>query len=134
MPDPTFRNLRDYFLHLRRIVSQNGLTQQAYALSLVSIAPNRADILIDRQKFVFPNGATLHGYENVIIADGSIKRLGYSYHYQQPDGFYFRYDKDPDRARLPAHSLTHLHARDDKPRFPTHETGIDELIPFIQAL
>jgi hypothetical protein len=31
-------------------------------------------------------------------------------------------------------TLTHLHVNADKPRFPTHETGIDELIPFIQAL
>jgi hypothetical protein len=133
MPDPTFGNLRDYFLHLRRVVSQNGLTQQVYALRLISIASNRADIIIDRQKFVFPNGATLHGYENVIFANGEIRRLGYSYAYTHPDGFYFRYDKDPDRARLPAHPLTHLHARAEEPRFPTHETCLDELIPFIQA-
>lgn len=126
------RTLKAYFQHVRGIVIRAGLYQGAYAIQLNAETNFRGIIYVD-SGVVVPNGGVLRFIERVEIADGDIQRLEYSYAYTHPNGFYFRYDKDPDRARLPAHPLTHLHARAEQPRFPTHETRLDELIPFIQA-
>jgi len=126
------RTIRDYLQYVRSVVIQAGFISQAYAIQL-NIETSVRGIIKADQGILFPNGGRLRFLERVEVEAGEIRKIEYSYAYQQPDGFYFRYDKDPDRASRPAHPLAHLHARAENPRFPTHETALDELIPFIQA-
>lgn len=86
---------------------------------------------------VFIDDAFLRFQEYVIIqSDGSITRQFYTYHYQRPDGYYFRYDKlkqpfdDPTKQIL--EPQRHLQVAQPAPRFPTHSTNLTELLALIK--
>jgi hypothetical protein len=70
--------------------------------------------------------------ENVVIVNREIERVSYSFDYIRSDSF-FRFDKDPKVVRLD-HPLCHLHAHKEEPRFPTHETSLEEVFQFILAV
>ncbi len=83
---------------------------------------------------IFIDGAFLRFQERIIIKkDGSIERVFYSYHYQRPDGYFFRYDKLPRPHDNPIKEpQQHLHAVREEPRFPTHSTHLVELLDLIK--
>jgi hypothetical protein len=80
----------------------------------------------------------LHFNEKVLVVDGQIERLKYSYHYERFDTngdslFYFRYDRDPQAAKPVVHEECHLHVNQKEPRFKTHATSFEEVFEFIVA-
>ncbi|HEY86176.1 MAG TPA: hypothetical protein G4N96_13815 [Chloroflexi bacterium] len=86
---------------------------------------------------IFIDGSSLRFQEYVIIqADGAVLRPLYSYHYQRPDGYYFRYDKlrrpfESPVKRIPE-PQRHLQVTRPSPRFPTHSTHLAELLDLIK--
>ncbi len=86
---------------------------------------------------IFADGAFLRFEERVIIErDGTVRHVFYTYHYQRPDGWYFRYDKlekpfdDPLKAII--EPQCHLHVARDTPRFKTHTTNLAEVLALIK--
>lgn len=86
---------------------------------------------------IFLDGAYLRFLEEIVISpDGDVQRLVYSYHYQRPDGYYFRYDKlehpidDPVKRIL--EPQRHLQVAQPTPRFPTLSTNLAELLALIK--
>ncbi|PJF24819.1 MAG: hypothetical protein CUN53_15925 [Phototrophicales bacterium] len=135
MADKNFRSFREYHAYLRSIVSQATLTKLSFAIRVEeSGKKSTAEIFVDGSRFVFDDGAALRCYELVRIENGVIIRDRYAYHYQRPDGFYFRYDNDPLRAQPNVHECLHLHVNAESPRFPTHETDFEQIFQFILAV
>jgi len=86
---------------------------------------------------IFIDGSFLRFQEYVIIrADGMVLRPFYSYHYQRPDGYYFRYDKLRRPVDLPVKRILepqrHVQVARPAPRFPTHSTHLAELLDLIK--
>ena len=86
---------------------------------------------------IFIDGAFLRFIEQVVIRDdGAVIREMYSYHYQRPDGYFFRYDKlirpldEPIQRVL--EPQRHLHVGQSSPRFPTHSTNLEEVLGLIK--
>src|SRR5438132_1185566 len=126
-----FRRITDYYDHIRHVVAKQNMIMASRKILLYQESPYSGDISCKRLDF--PNGAKLEFYENVTIQQGEIYRIQYSFQYIKTDGYYFRYDKAPDRARMPDHAESHLHANQEEPRFITHSTDFEEIFAFIMA-
>lgn len=86
---------------------------------------------------IFVDGAFLRFEEEVVVArDGFITHVSYSYHYQRPDGYYFRYDKLKEPFDDPIKNIRepqlHLHVSSDAPRFNTHTTNLSQILDIIK--
>lgn len=86
---------------------------------------------------IFVDHAVLRFEERIVIErDGTILHVFYPYHYQRPNGWYFRYDKlespfdDPAKAII--EPQCHLHVAQDVPRFKTHTTHLAEILDLIK--
>ncbi|SRR5258706_3703827 len=130
MPTP-FRRIANYYDHVRSIVAKRNMVHASRKILLDRESLYSGDVTCDHLEF--PSGAILKFYENVTIHDGEIYRLQYSFQYKRPDGYYFRYDKDPNRARMPDHAECHLHVNNEEPRYITHETNFEEIFTFVMA-
>lgn len=126
-----FRNLREYHDYLIKLIASNGLHSDVHRVKYALGTRNKSSISSEPH-LTFSDGATLRFIEVVELDDRSIKRLKYSYHFER-NGYFFRYDKDPDRARPYCHHETHLHANQENVRFITHETSFEEVFKFIMT-
>jgi len=81
---------------------------------------------------VFKDGASLKVYEEVKVENGKILRLKYSYHYERPGGYFFRYEREPsdDPLRKPEF---HMHAVLDLPHFPAPAVSLETILALIAA-
>jgi hypothetical protein len=130
-----FESVREYHAYLRSIVAQANLIEQSFAIQLKEYGKKKApEIFVDGTKFIFQDRAFLRCYESLRMEKGVVIRERYAYHYERPDGFYFRYDKDPLRAQPIIHERLHLHVNAESPRFPTHETDFEQIFRFILAV
>jgi hypothetical protein len=77
---------------------------------------------------IFVDGAYLRFLEEIVIVNREVQHLTYSYHYQRPDGYYFRYDKLSQPFEDPVERILepqrHLQVAQPAPRFPTHSTNL----------
>ncbi|MBS1251020.1 MAG: hypothetical protein MAG451_00049 [Anaerolineales bacterium] len=86
---------------------------------------------------IFIDDAFLRFEERIVIErDGTIFHVFYTYHYQQPNGWYFRYDKleSPfkDLAKTVIEPQCHLHVAQNAPRFNTNATNLAEVLDLIK--
>lgn len=141
MTSPTyFRNFRAYWKHVRRIISsQSAVTNTYHALEHAEykVAGTSHYVLKTRPQYPlqFNDGSHLRFKETVEFASGNVNHIDYSIGYTRPDGFFFRYDKDPSIVRYPEHALCHLHVypNDRQPRLITHSTNIVEVFSLVIA-
>jgi hypothetical protein len=128
------RTIQDYHTHVRQRVARSGKSDDWNAVRIIPVG--RAEGAI-RGELQFNDGAVLRFTENIVIdATGTIDRPIYSYQYQRVDNnisFYFRYDRDPERAKPVIHEECHLHVNEEGLRFKTHVTAFDEVFDFIVA-
>jgi hypothetical protein len=126
--------IRPYYNHLKSIVSVKQVTNHEYAVTHTPLPDGLSYYIRTRESnpLTFIDGATLRFREQLVLVNKQIQRIAYSYHYESSDSF-FRYDKDP-KVVNPTHALCHLHAYREEPRFPTHETSLEEVFQFILAV
>lgn len=135
------RNFSDYFHQVVSTIDKSGIVMDRSSLSHTYVDRRsgvvKAPRVIrgERPGLVFRDGSTMNFWEKVRIeADGTITKIAYVYHYERPDGFFFRYEKleepHPDPFFEPR---LHLHVREEEPRFPTHCTNLEELLGLVGA-
>ena len=71
-------------------------------------------------------------YEKVQCIDKEIQRQSYSYHYERPNGYFFRYEREKteDTIRKPEY---HLHVVLDLPHFNAPPVDIEIALKLIAA-
>ncbi|MBC7813859.1 MAG: hypothetical protein H7175_22075 [Burkholderiales bacterium] len=126
----SLRLLRSYHDEIIRLVAIQGLMGEVHRIKYQPQPDSSALIKSESPHITFSDGAYLRFAELVVAEGRSIKRLKYSYHYER-EGYFFRYDKDLERARPYCHHETHLHANQENVRFITHETSFEEVFNFI---
>jgi len=57
----------------------------------------------------------------------------YAFHYQRPDGWFFRYDRDAGARAMNCHETCHLHVDSKSPRFITHEIAFEDVLAFVDG-
>lgn len=79
---------------------------------------------------VFRDGARLEIYEEVRIVNNEIHRLEYSYHYERPNGYFFRYEREEtsDLVRKPEY---HMHVIIDLPHFNAPPINLETTLQLI---
>jgi len=81
---------------------------------------------------IFRDGAGLAIYEKTVVVDDKIDRLLYSYHYERPGGYFFRYEREEttDPIRKPEY---HMHAVLNLPHFNAPPVNLEIMLQFIVA-
>ena len=142
------KRFSNYASWLLGVIDSSGIVRDRSAVARVQKGRRRGWIMAPTDSgfakssapamgLIFLDGAFLRFQEHVMInRDASISRLGYSYHYQRPDGYYFRFDKLEQPVAYPAKRLIepqrHLHVAQSAPRFPTHSTNLAEVLVLIK--
>jgi hypothetical protein len=129
-----FRDIYEYYADIVRIVSNADLDSETHKIDARPIS--RYEKLrgkIAGENIEFSDHATFEFFEQIEIRDGKVFQIEYSYQYVQSDGFYFRYDKDPENDRPPLHPECHLHVNLEDIRYKTHSTNFGEVFEFILA-
>lgn len=134
----TFRSTQNYLTHLIILVNNSSLVGG----EPIQLVPNPTDRrgrgTVFANPLRFKDGATLRFSEAIIIINGELERLEYSYKYEREDLF-FRYDRDPTGAKSIKHEECHLHvnglldSNKDELRFMTHATSFREVFEFVVA-
>ena len=130
-----YKDNQDYYNQLKSIITHPKVTNHHFAVQIIHDTQNRDKAIVltrPNHDLRFVDGAVLRFKEDILLVSREIKRLTYSYHYERENTF-FRYDKDPSVIRT-NHALCHLHAHNEEPRFPTHETSLEEVFQFILAV
>jgi hypothetical protein len=78
----------------------------------------------------FPDGARLKVHEKVRIDGTTTIREVYSYSYRRPQGYFFRFDKEPSSDLL-WKPVCHLHVVTSLPHFPSPCVSLPEVLDFI---
>ncbi len=142
------KHFSDYASWLLGVIDSSGIVRDRSAVARVQKGRMRGWIMAPADGgfakpgapamgLIFLDGAFLRFQEHVVMnRDASISRLSYSYHYQRPDGYYFRYDKLEHPFADPAKHIIepqrHLHVAQSAPRFPTHSTNLTEVLDLIK--
>lgn len=80
----------------------------------------------------FKDDAVLRVQEEVCVAQGKAELLRYSYHYERPGGYFFRYEREEttDTIRKPEH---HMHAVLNLPHFNAPPINLEIMLALINA-
>jgi hypothetical protein len=130
-----YNDIKAYYNFLKSMISHPKVTNHHHIVRVVVDKRNQnaGTVFTPRhQPLLFADGASLSLQEDILLVNREIQRVKYSYHYERGNDF-FRYDKDPSVVRVD-HSLCHLHAHQEEPRFPSHETSLEEVFQFIIAV
>jgi hypothetical protein len=132
-----FRDIGEYHRSVVSKVATSGMDSLLLGLHQIKLSVDeryKDTGLIFAEQLIFPDNATLRVAERVNVTQiGEVVRLSYSFQYIRDNGYYFRYDKDPDAANPPHHAESHLHVIQEEPRYITHSTSFDEVFDFIVA-
>jgi hypothetical protein len=130
-----YKNNQDYYNQLKGIISHPKVTNHHFAVQIIHDSQNRDKAVVwtrPNHPLTFIDGAILRFTEDIVFVNREIERIEYSYHYVR-ENIFFRYDKDPAVIRTD-HALCHLHAHQEEPRFPSHDTSLEEVFQFILAV
>ena len=98
------------------------------------ISPNEGGIISARDPnlLIFRDGAKLKLYEEVRVVNNEIHRLKYSYHYERPNGYFFRYEREEtsDLIRKPEY---HMHVVLNLPHFNAPPVDLEIIFKLIVA-
>jgi hypothetical protein len=80
----------------------------------------------------FKDGAILLVQEEVRVVNRKIELLRYSYHYERPNGYFFRYEREgtTDPIRKPEY---HMHVILDLPHFAAPPVNLEIVLKMIAA-
>lgn len=137
MPRLLFQNLADYHAHIKNRIAISQVSNDWTAIKRTQ-TNRKAGSIFAWPLLRFKDGAIMYVSEEIILEQGRIERLEYSYHYERFDRdgnseFYFRYDRDPKAAKPVIHEECHLHVNQKEPRFKTHAASFEEVFEFIVA-
>lgn len=127
----------EYKKHVRALLTEYGrqgilLGNMPVRFSPVEgISPNEGGIIRARDPdLVFRDGAKLALYEKVQIINNEIHLLNYSYHYERPNGYFFRYEREDtvDPIRKPEY---HMHVILDLPHFVAPPVNLEIILKMI---
>jgi len=113
----------DYKNHIRSLAAEYGRQGHIVGSTPVHFLPAQGihsneggAIRATDPSLRFKDGAILRLQEEVRLVNGEIKLLRYSYHYERPNGYFFRYEHEDttDLIRKPAY---HMHVVFDLPHF-----------------
>ncbi|MGH7452639.1 MAG: toxin-antitoxin system TumE family protein [bacterium] len=78
----------------------------------------------------FKDGAILLVQEEIRVVNNQIELLRYSYHYERPNGYFFRYEREDttDTLRKPEY---HMHVVLDLPHFVAPPVNLEIIIKMI---
>lgn len=135
---PIFHSIVEYFRHVQNKINSNSSYFRAWPIAKIDKYDRMSGLIfIDSIEFIsneFAADARFRFQEDVTIEDGIVIRRSYAYEYYWSENgvpLYFRYERDPERARPFVHEELHLHANRDAPRFITHATSFDQVFDFI---
>jgi hypothetical protein len=129
----------EYKSHIRAIIAEygrEGILVGATPVKFVSaegISPNEGGIISARDpRLIFRDGAKLKLYEEVRVIDNEVHRLKYSYHYERPNGYFFRYEREDttDPIRKPEY---HMHVILDLPHFNAPPVDLKTILKLIDV-
>jgi len=129
----------EYKKHIRAIITEYGregilagTIPLQFSTSREIPAKEGGNIFARDPDFVFRDGAKLQIYEKVRVVNNEIHRLEYSYHYERPNGYFFRYEPEEtsDPIRKPAY---HMHVILDLPHFNAPPVDLEIIFKLIVA-
>lgn len=132
-------NYAEYKSHIRALVAdygRRGLLKGDTSLKFFAaegIPPNEGGIIRARDpELIFRDGAKLKVYERIHVIKNEIHRLNYSYHYERPGGYFFRYEREEseDLIRKPEY---HMHAVLNLPHFNAPPVNLEIILQLITA-
>lgn len=142
------KDLSHYFSWLLGIIDTSGMVRSRASLTRRWIGKMEGYVLAPAEGgfarvgmppvgLIFVDGAFLRFKEHIVIQpDRTVEHISYSYHYQRPDGYCFRYDKLERPFDNPVKRILeprqHLQVLHPAPRFPTHSTNLRELLALIK--
>jgi len=129
----------DYKRHIRALLTEYG--RQGILVGgvpvrfspLVGVSPDDGGIIRARDPHLtFRDGARLTIYEKVQVIDQEVQRLKYTYHYERPNGYFFRYEREEsdDLIRKPEY---HLHVVLNLPHFNAPPVNLEIILRLIAA-
>ncbi len=142
------RTFSHYFSWLLGVIDTSGIVRDRVSLTRQRVKKLEGYVMSPHKGgfakpgappsgLIFIDGAFLRFQEHVVIhRNGIVEHVSYTYHYQRPDGYYFRYDKrehpfdDPVKRILEPQQ--HIQVSHPAPRFPTHSTNLRELLTLIK--
>lgn len=127
----------EYKKHIRALVAEYGrqgiLTGPFPLLFLPAQGVSAEEGGVVRAKdpsLKFKDGAILLLQEEVRIANNEVELLRYSYHYERPNGYFFRYERESttDSLRKPEY---HMHVILDLPHFAAPSVNLEIILKMI---
>jgi hypothetical protein len=126
----------DYKRQIRRLMTVYGI--QGIIRGTVPLAieddANRqgGKILIEHPGIQFKDSSHLIARETVRRVGNSLVCEKYDYHYERPNGYFFRYDREPtiDPVRKPEF---HLHVITNLPHYPSCAMTLEKILEFIKV-
>ena len=130
-------NYAEYKSRVRALVAEygrRGFLQGDAPLKFFAaedIPANEGGIIRAREPgLFFRDGASLKIYERVHAIKNEIHLLNYSYHYERPGGYFFRYEREEttDPIRKPEY---HMHAVLNLPHFNAPPVNLEIMLQLI---
>jgi hypothetical protein len=127
----------DYKKHIRAILAEHGrqgIISGAIPVQFLpaeGISSNEGGVIRAKNPdLVFRDGARLKVYEEVRVVNNEIHRLYYSYHYERPNGYFFRYEREEttDLIRKPEY---HMHVVLNLPHFNAPPVDLEIVLKLI---
>ncbi|MDZ7291538.1 MAG: DUF6516 family protein [candidate division KSB1 bacterium] len=127
----------EYKKHIRALLTEygrHGILQGVIPIRfspVEGIPQDEGGIIRGRDPdLVFRDGAKLAFYEKVQVVNNEIHVLNYSYHYERPNGYFFRYEREDttDPIRKPEY---HMHVILDLPHFVAPPVNLEIILKLI---
>jgi hypothetical protein len=129
----------EYKKHIRAIVTEYGRQGILVGVMPIKFAPDEGiptkeggRVFAKNPDLVFRDGARLKLYEKIQVVNAEIHRLKYSYHYERPNGYFFRYEREEtsDLVRKPEY---HMHVVLNLPHFNASPVDLEIILKLIAA-
>jgi len=127
----------EYKKHIRALLTEygrHGILPGVIPVRFSSVEDIPADeggiIRARDPDLVFRDGAKLALYEKVQVVNNEIQLLKYSYHYERPNGYFFRYERE-DSEELIRKPEYHMHVILDLPHFPAPAVNLELILKVI---
>ncbi|MFQ5858218.1 MAG: DUF6516 family protein [Anaerolineae bacterium] len=124
--------VRGLFINLAR---EGVLRRQSLPLEVHVSSDNRSGFLFTHTPgFLYNDGATLKVEETFVVkTGGAVRRERYTYNYQRPGGYFFRFEREQHDGDLVYKPEYHLHVLWRLPHFPSMPLTLEETLDFIRV-
>jgi len=129
----------EYKKHIRAIITEYGRQGILAGAMPVKFTPEEGipakeggNVFARNPNLVFRDGARLQLYEKIQVIKNEVHRLKYSYHYERPNGYFFRYEREEtnDPIRKPEY---HMHVILNLPHFNALPVDLEIILKLIVA-